>query len=240
MKNKNVFNWEDTVNKLKIKHFSLNTNVDLVEVFNNLKNITQNGTTPMEDAIKHQFDLISDSVIALQKIKKYEEKLLNQYEKISSPIIKNDYFAASKVSIDEEINRIKIKINNTSLLLNNSRSNGKRSKKYQGSKSQRLISILSFTFYEGTGRIPDCDMGKQYDDYHGSFYYFLLDAKPLLKMIGVDLESKSPIKDADKNATIGRYAYKSIHGHKRKNKKEKQGKDMPSFEEIIELIEEEL
>ncbi|MDW9177983.1 hypothetical protein SC588_06880 [Legionella pneumophila] len=77
------------------------------------------------------------------------------------------------------------------------------------SKPMMYISRLCAIFYEGTGIFPEVvsPKVKGKSSYRGNFYDFLLETKPLLKEIGIELPNYE---------TLGKYAYQVVNGNKSK------------------------
>lgn len=95
-------------------------------------------------------------------------------------------------------------------------------KKYHTSKPFAYISRLVGIYHEGTGEMPKCNRGQNYEDeYNGNFYNFLLECKPILYAIGIDLKEIG---------TIGKYAFQIVNGYTKKSV------NYPAFADLIEYF----
>ncbi|QLZ68470.1 hypothetical protein FOLKNPGA_01249 [Legionella sp. PC1000] len=185
--------WEQFVNKLKIM-FSFNPNFDLVKHFRELHSCIQ-----YRERIREEFKLKSK-----EHDKKLIRKTVRDLEKSLIPLEKNS------LRNQETINSTKNTINKHTDALH---WNIIIPQRY--SKTQIYISKLCGIFYEGTGQMPAVKSNRksfygsgEYERYSGNFYEFLLEAKPLLAEIGIEL--------GDNYETIGKYAYQIVNGDKTK------------------------
>lgn len=165
-------------------------------------------------AFSNELHRRSSDLQIIKKIMDKETTTLTLLEKLST-ITQNELELQDQVLRKKELIRRLSDHTQSAYILN-------PGKKYHSSKPFAYISRLVGIYHEGTGKMPVCNRGQNYEDeYNGTFYKFLLECKPVLYAIGIDLKEIG---------TIGKYAYQVVNGYTKK------GVKYSSFANIIEYF----
>jgi hypothetical protein len=182
--------WEEQVNNLA-KLFNFKSNFNLSNHFKELPTITQK-----RDAFVKELDRRESDNRIIKSCLKKEEQILKAMENISKAT-QVELGLSELITSKRDLIKIFSNHVNQSCTLN-------LGKKYHYSKPFLYIARLVGIFHEGTGLLPVCNKGDNYEEYNGGFYNFLIESKPLLKSIGVDLM---------KDETMGKYAFQQLNGY---------------------------
>ncbi len=196
--------WKEQVKNLQVKYAKKKKRkIDLEKLLRDIHDKIK-----LAEAISRIFHENSSDTTIFKKLLKRERVSLKIFEKLTSKT-KIDFIEHFKNKLIL-VEIIKQRIEQNKLHI--------KTKKYQKSIPFQYIQGLAGVYYTLTGEIPECIKRGEY--YHGKFYDFLIEIKPLLahKNIGVFLKD---------NATIGKYAYGIVKGYNPSREK------IPRFKEIL-------